>query len=74
MNEYEVTLTSGTVYVYADLFVRLGGLFQFYQGDRVVQEFEDGKVIDVKEVLVFINKRQKERNESCHSEIKVRRI
>ncbi len=62
MNEYEVTLTSGTAYVYADLFVRLGGLFQFYQGDRVVQEFEDGKVIDVKEVLVFINKRQKGMN------------
>lgn len=49
MKEYEVTLTNGTAWVYADTYVRLGGLYQFYVGDTVAHEFDDHLVVSVKE-------------------------
>lgn len=49
---YEVSFKNGSApaVVEADCYVCLGGLYQFYQGDRVVWQFDSGKVKNVKEV------------------------
>ena len=49
MHEYEVKLRNGTAYVYADCFVELGGVYQFYKGDAVVEEYDSSRVVEVKE-------------------------
>jgi hypothetical protein len=48
LHEYEVTLTTGVAYVYADCWVHLDQ-YQFCRGDVVVQQFDDCLVISVKE-------------------------
>ena len=47
MHEYQVTLRNGTAYVYADTYLDLGGLYQFYKGDEVVKEFDSWRVLRV---------------------------
>ena len=50
MHEYEVTLRNGKAFVYADTYLDLGGVVQFYRGDEVVQEYDRRQVVGVVEV------------------------
>jgi hypothetical protein len=50
-HDYQVKFVDGhTVRVYADCYVWLGGLHQFYVGDVVTREFHDRVVTEVKRV------------------------
>jgi hypothetical protein len=47
MHRYRVTLIGKVESFYADCYVQLGGVYQFYHGDTVVREFECNRVVRV---------------------------
>lgn len=50
MHRFRVTLIGKVVTFIADCCVNLGGVYQFYSGDTVVEEFESNRVLSVKQI------------------------
>lgn len=48
MYEYEVKLTRGTAWVYADRYEEIDGEYRFSIGESVVMQFPSNQVLNVK--------------------------
>ena len=48
MHEYVVTLQNGSFRFFADCYLRLGGVYQFYLGDVICKEIPASRVVNVK--------------------------